>query len=266
MLLPKLFACMLSLSVPVATTTSFVVLLTPPCGAQEPDDSKAKAHFQIAQAALSANDLETAGEELRKAISYSDHNALLRYNLAIIQSMQKKTADAKNSLELALRLGLQGDEKLKAEEMLATATYEIHKAARSELNPYLGRWVTHLTRVRERKAADCQNTYSMTISLSLALDDDAKLTARTNVSIDSKELGCPVEITEELDKQEPTCDSDFVVKTVEKDGPEYTLWTTDGPTGYLGLIMDRKDLLVMENLLAPCGLMARGKFDLHRVH
>ena len=66
----------------------------------------AKLHFGIAEAALKKGDLGVAAEEMELAVHLDPNNAVLWYNLAVVQSKQHQITKANKTLETAFKLGI----------------------------------------------------------------------------------------------------------------------------------------------------------------
>ena len=88
------------------------------CAAQSSTGPSAKQHYE------SANGNQSWGLRCRcRRVACSNEayppNALLFYDLGIVLKRQDKNADATQALQIAIRLGLPADKKLKANQMLA---------------------------------------------------------------------------------------------------------------------------------------------------
>jgi Tfp pilus assembly protein PilF len=107
----------------VAAFTSTVTLLVCNCAAQStspqqprtagttataltPEQKEAQKHYRIALEALKNNDFSTAADELIAASKLAPKNALIWYNLAVVESKKGDSASALQHLHKAQSLGL----------------------------------------------------------------------------------------------------------------------------------------------------------------
>lgn len=94
------------------------------------DAEKARLRYKVAVAALSAGDVATAEAELEEASRLAPTNALIHYNLAVVEVRRRKYLEAKAAVTTALQLGLTGGDKDEAENLLAQIIYETDKSKR----------------------------------------------------------------------------------------------------------------------------------------
>ncbi len=84
-----------------------------------PEEKEAQKHYLLAQGALKNEDLQTASYELKIASSAAPKNALIWYDLAIVESKKGNVRTAFDNLRKAKTLGLPVQEKSKAERLEA---------------------------------------------------------------------------------------------------------------------------------------------------
>jgi tetratricopeptide (TPR) repeat protein len=94
----------------------------------------------VALVALKNNDLEVAADELKQAADLAPNNALVLYNLAVVQSKQGDAQAGLKNLQRALAIGLPKKEKEAAENLEADLTYAAKKQV--PLSIFIGRWST----------------------------------------------------------------------------------------------------------------------------
>jgi hypothetical protein len=87
----------------------------------------ARLHYKTALAALANNDLPAAEEELKAAAKFAPKNALILYNLAIVQSKREEIKEGFASLQQAETLGIPADSKNAAEDLHASLQYKVKK-------------------------------------------------------------------------------------------------------------------------------------------
>ncbi len=95
--------------------------------AQQSEVDKARLHYKVGVNALTDGDLKTARDEFREAAQLTPKNALIWYNLAVVQAKLEESQAAQDSLRRAMDLGLQGDLRSQAEDLLAALTYALQK-------------------------------------------------------------------------------------------------------------------------------------------
>jgi hypothetical protein len=88
---------------------------------------EAKAHFNVGMAALNDSNYIVALGEFEAAARLAPNNALVYYNLAIVQDRLRDTGDALANIQRAVALGLPPDVKAKADKLSASLTYEREK-------------------------------------------------------------------------------------------------------------------------------------------
>jgi hypothetical protein len=98
--------------------------------AQNADVDNARLHYRVGTKALEDNDLATARDEFQKAARLTPGNALIWYNLAIVQSKLGEATGARDSLKRADDLGLPKELKAGADELLASILYEERRSSR----------------------------------------------------------------------------------------------------------------------------------------
>ncbi len=91
------------------------------------DSSEAALHFKIAVAALNDGNFAVALKELEKSAALQPQNALIHYNLAIVNQKFDRPRMALISLRHAMQLGLRSAESQVASALLVTLNYEIEK-------------------------------------------------------------------------------------------------------------------------------------------
>lgn len=84
-----------------------------------PEEKEAQKHYLLAQEALKNEDLDTASYELKIASIAAPKNALVWYDLAIVESKKGNVSTAFDNLRKAKTLGLSVHEKSKAERLEA---------------------------------------------------------------------------------------------------------------------------------------------------
>lgn len=97
-----------------------------------PEAKQAQLHYRIALEALKNNDLNTATAELKSASELAPNNALIWYNLAVVESNNGDANSALEHLHKALNFGLPAKQKEEADGMEAKLIYEGRKQALSK--------------------------------------------------------------------------------------------------------------------------------------
>jgi tetratricopeptide (TPR) repeat protein len=95
---------------------------TPPA-----QDEDAEYHYRVGVVALKDGNLDIALREFSTAARMEPENALIQYNLAIVNQKKGRPADALRSLREAMRLGLPDDVSRAAKELLPSLAYENEK-------------------------------------------------------------------------------------------------------------------------------------------
>lgn len=92
-----------------------------------PQEKEAQKHYRVAVEALKNNDLETALRELNAASGLAPKNAMIWYNLAVVESKNGDSAPALEHLKKAETLKLPKNLQNDADEMEAKLTYTLDK-------------------------------------------------------------------------------------------------------------------------------------------
>ncbi len=88
---------------------------------------RARYLFKFAVAAMKKGDPLVAEDKLREAAALVPDNALLWYNLGAVQARNHRVYPASQSLERALAIGLTGEDRDVAENLLIELTYALGK-------------------------------------------------------------------------------------------------------------------------------------------
>ena len=107
----------------------FAVLALAGILAAQDNNEEAKRKYRVGLAALEDGDLNAAAENFERASRLAPQNALIRYNLAIVQSKRGENLPAKSNLEAAIALGLEEKTKDEAETLLAKIVYRLEKSS-----------------------------------------------------------------------------------------------------------------------------------------
>jgi tetratricopeptide (TPR) repeat protein len=91
------------------------------------DAEEGAFHDRVGRIALKDGDLTVAAHEFNEAARLTPSNAVVWYNLGVVESRRKNPKLAIEHLQRALRLGLPAVEKAAADELLATMTYKTQK-------------------------------------------------------------------------------------------------------------------------------------------
>jgi hypothetical protein len=97
-------------------------------GVKTAQDGEAGRHYQLALSALQNGDLEAAVNDLNKAADLAPRNALIQYDLGVVESQLGRVESALNHLRTARDLGLRTDQlaaELEAIPLGQTATGEL---------------------------------------------------------------------------------------------------------------------------------------------
>lgn len=120
-----------------------IVALTMVCAGDlraDNDAETAKFKYKVALKAIENGDWPVAEQNLREAARLAPDNALIWYNLAIVESKSNdKIREALDSLHKAISLGLSGKVKDQADDLLVDLTYKAENPA------FLGYWVDQKT-------------------------------------------------------------------------------------------------------------------------
>jgi tetratricopeptide (TPR) repeat protein len=96
-----------------------------------PQEKEAQKHYRVALEAIKNNDFSTAADELEAASQLAPKNALIWYNLAVVESEEGNSKPALEYLEKAEALGLPKTVQDEADQLEAKLSYE---AKRKELS------------------------------------------------------------------------------------------------------------------------------------
>lgn len=102
-----------------------------------PEEKEAQMHYRIALEALKNNDLVAAQQELTQASALAPKNALIWYNLAVVESKSNDPQSAMKHLQKAIDLGMPAAMKDDANDLKAKLTYAIRKQSMSSTNSNL---------------------------------------------------------------------------------------------------------------------------------
>jgi tetratricopeptide (TPR) repeat protein len=97
-----------------------------------PQEREAQKHYRIAQEALKNNDLNTASDELKTAADLAPKNALIWYNLAIVESKKGESSTGLEHLQKAEVLGIPKSLQNEADQLEAKLAYEMQRQAKKE--------------------------------------------------------------------------------------------------------------------------------------
>jgi hypothetical protein len=96
-----------------------------------PQETEAQKHYRIALEAIKNNDFTTASDELKKAAALAPKNALIWYNLAVVESKKGDSAPALEHLRKAESLGLPKSLRNDAEALEAKLSYAVRQISGS---------------------------------------------------------------------------------------------------------------------------------------
>jgi tetratricopeptide (TPR) repeat protein len=96
-----------------------------------PQEKEAQKHYRIALEAIKNNDFSTASDELKTAADLAPKNALIWYNLAVVESKKGDSALALQHLQKAETLGLPKSLQNDADQLEAKLSYEVEKENKS---------------------------------------------------------------------------------------------------------------------------------------
>lgn len=97
-----------------------------------PQEKEAQKHYRIALEAIKNNDFTTASDELKTAADLAPKNALIWYNLAVVESKKGDSKPALDHLQKAEGLGLPKNLRDDANQLEAKLTYEVKRDAKKE--------------------------------------------------------------------------------------------------------------------------------------
>jgi tetratricopeptide (TPR) repeat protein len=92
-----------------------------------PEEKEAQKHYRIAQEALKNNDLNTAADELKTAATLAPNNAVILYNLAVVESKKDDPKSALDHLHRATSLGLPENQQDNAAQLEAKLIYQLKR-------------------------------------------------------------------------------------------------------------------------------------------
>jgi hypothetical protein len=95
-------------------------------------EKEAQKHYRIALEAIKNNDLATASDELKEAADLAPKNALIWYNLAVVESKKGDSAPALEHLQEAETLGLPKTLQNDADQLEAKVTYDVKKEVKKQ--------------------------------------------------------------------------------------------------------------------------------------
>lgn len=96
-----------------------------------PQEKEAQKHYRIALEAVKNNDFATASDELKAASELTPKNALIWYNLAVVESKKGDSKLALDHLHKATSLGLPKTLQNDAEALEAKLSYAVRQTADS---------------------------------------------------------------------------------------------------------------------------------------
>jgi hypothetical protein len=102
---------------------------TAPLTSQE---KEAQKHYRIALEAIKNNDFSVAADELKAAAELAPKNAVIWYNLAVVESKKGDSAPALEHLKRAENIGLPKALQNDADQLEAKVTYDVMKEARKD--------------------------------------------------------------------------------------------------------------------------------------
>lgn len=100
-----------------------------------PQEKEAQKHYRIALEAIKNNDFSTASDELKAAAELAPKNALIWYNLAVVESKNGDSAPALEHLQKAETLGLPKTLRNDADQLDAKLSYEAKRRAKLQSLP-----------------------------------------------------------------------------------------------------------------------------------
>jgi hypothetical protein len=99
------------------------------------NDGGAKKHYLVALEALKKNDLPVALDELKQAAALAPSNALIWYNIAVVESKKGDSKAALEHLHKATSLGLPPSQQNAVDDLDAKLTYDLKKKQLSDKPP-----------------------------------------------------------------------------------------------------------------------------------
>ncbi len=97
-----------------------------------PQEREAQKHYRVALEAIKNNDFSTAADELKAASELAPKNALIWYNLAVVESKEGDSKAALDNLQKAEALGLPKTVQDEADQLEAKLSYEAKKKELSD--------------------------------------------------------------------------------------------------------------------------------------
>jgi tetratricopeptide (TPR) repeat protein len=136
-------------------------------------ENKAKQHYLAAKEALANGDLDSALNELNAAAALAPGNAVIWYNVAVVESKKNNPDAAMQHLRKAIRLGLPSDLKDQALELQSSlkstivqkgspgAEHQITGTAATDpsLRYFVGSWVSTVESDRPSTNRSCYGTH-----------------------------------------------------------------------------------------------------------
>jgi hypothetical protein len=95
-----------------------------------PQEKEAQKHYRIALEAIKNNDFATASDELKTAADLAPKNALIWYNLAVVESKKSESAPALEHLQKAESFGLPKSLRNDADQLEARLSYDVKRKAK----------------------------------------------------------------------------------------------------------------------------------------
>lgn len=97
-----------------------------------PQEKEAQKHYRIALEALKNSDLDTALDELNAAARLAPRNALIWYNLAVVESKRGGFESSMEHFKKAKSLGLPKSVQNEADQLEAKLSYEMERATKKK--------------------------------------------------------------------------------------------------------------------------------------
>jgi hypothetical protein len=109
---------------------------------QSAEEREAKQHYKVAQEAMQHGDVDVALEELQKSAVLAPRNAIVWYNIAILESKKNEPKAAMDHLTKAQTLGLPPELQESASDLAAKLSYTLSKMnAAAKISWLTGYWV-----------------------------------------------------------------------------------------------------------------------------
>jgi hypothetical protein len=120
-----------------------------------PQEKEAQKHYRIALEAIKNNDFTTASDELKAAADLAPKNALIWYNLAVVESKKGDSTPALEHLQKAENLGLPKGVQNDADQLEAKLAYDAKKKAQKDA--FAGKFAEFYNYGRGSFAGGCGN-------------------------------------------------------------------------------------------------------------